>query len=93
MSLQVHLVFQGHLTEVATKRLLFLNVLQVLPSELFVEIAFTAKFVYSIFDWQIGIAKASTTTLRPLLFVHRPPCCLECFFVKLCLALGRRGNV
>jgi hypothetical protein len=39
MSLQVHLAFQGHLTELAPKGLSFLDMLQVLPLEMFAEIA------------------------------------------------------
>jgi hypothetical protein len=43
MSLEVHLAFQGHLTELAVKKISFLDMLQVLPFDMFAEISRSTK--------------------------------------------------
>jgi hypothetical protein len=48
MSLQVHLVFKGHPTELATEPMPFLNMLQVLPLEMFAEIPRGMKLIYAL---------------------------------------------
>lgn len=70
MSLQVHLIFEGYLTELTAKTVPFLNVLQVLPFEMFADVAFAAELVDPVFDGQIRVADAFESSPWPPLLVH-----------------------
>ena len=56
MSLQVHLVRQNNLTEVALDLFPFPNIRKVLPLEVFAEITWGMKRIYALFDRQVFVA-------------------------------------
>jgi hypothetical protein len=56
MSLQVHFTLKTHLTETAAELIPFLDMLQVLPLEMFAEISGSIKRVCAQFRRQILIA-------------------------------------
>lgn len=87
MSLQVHFVFKPHLTETAAELIPFLDVLQVLPLEMFAKISQGIKRVCAQFRRQILISQANETYPRPRFLVHRHLSSFQRLFIKIQLGI------